>query len=194
LAELKSVCVFCGSSPGNDPAYVEAARAFGTMLGRDSIRLVYGGGHVGMMGALSDAVIAAGGEALGIIPEFLVAREKAREGKVELKVVRDMHERKGLMVKEADAFVALPGGVGTLEELVEQLTWLQLDRHRKPILLANIKGFWNPLIVLFEHFQKENFLYGGIRYLVASNPSEIVPKLRAAVHAVGDTKVIAGGM
>jgi uncharacterized protein (TIGR00730 family) len=195
LAELKSVCVFCGSSPGNDPAYAEAARAFGTILGRENIRLVYGGGHVGMMGALSDAVLAAGGKALGIIPEFLVVRETAREGKVELKVVRDMHERKSSMVEEADAFVALPGGVGTLEELVEQLTWLQLDRHRKPILLANIKGFWNPLIALFEHFQKENFLYGGVHYLVASDASEIVPKLREAVRAAGDSaKAIAGGM
>lgn len=192
---FKSVCVFCGSSSGRDPAYVEAARAFGAMLGRENIHLVYGGGHVGMMGALSDAVMHAGGHVLGIIPEFLVAREHARDGKNELMVVRDMHERKRVMVEEADAFVALPGGVGTLEELVEQLTWLQLDRHKKPILLANIKGYWNPLIALFQHMQSEKFLYDGVRYLVADRAEDIVPKLRAAVEAQGeDAKAIASGM
>lgn len=192
---FKSVCVFCGSSSGRDPAYVEAARVFGALLGREKIRLVYGGGHVGMMGALSDSVMNAGGRVLGIIPEFLVAREHAREGKNDLKVVRDMHERKRVMVEEADAFVALPGGIGTLEELVEQLTWLQLDRHKKPILLANIKGYWNPLIALFQHMQSEKFLYDGVRYLVADRAEDIVPKLRAAVEAQGeDAKAVAGGM
>ncbi len=195
MAELKSVCVFCGSSTGSDPAYVEGARAFGTALAREKIRLVYGGGHVGMMGALSESVTGTGGKVLGIIPEFLVAREHAREGKNELKIVRDMHERKSLMVEESDAFVALPGGVGTLEELVEQLTWLQLDRHRKPILLANFKGFWNPLIALFEHLDEKKFLYGGVRYLVADRAEDIVPKLRAAVKAQGEAvKAVAGGM
>lgn len=192
---FKSVCVFCGSFSGRDPAYVEAARAFGALLGREKIRLVYGGGHVGMMGALSDSVMNAGGRVLRIIPEFLVAREHAREGKNDLKVVRDMHERKRVMVEEADAFVALPGGIGTLEELVEQLTWLQLDRHKKPILLANIKGYWNPLIALFQHMQSEKFLYDGVRYLVADRAEDIVPKLRAAVEAQGeDAKAVAGGM
>lgn len=192
---FKSVCVFCGSSSGRDPAYIEAARAFGAALGRENIRLVYGGGHVGMMGALSESVMNAGGHVLGIIPEFLVAREHAREGRNDLKIVRDMHERKRVMVEEADAFVALPGGVGTLEELVEQLTWLQLDRHKKPILLANIKGYWNPLIALFRHMQSEKFLYDGVRYLVADRAEDIVPKLRAAVEAQGeDAKAVAGGM
>jgi uncharacterized protein (TIGR00730 family) len=195
MPAFKSLCVFCGSSSGRDPAYLEAARSFGAMLGRENIRLVYGGGHVGMMGALSDAVMNAGGHVLGIIPEFLVAREHAREGKNELMVVRDMHERKAMMVQEADAFVALPGGVGTLEELVEQLTWLQLDRHKKPILLANIKGYWNPLIALFQHMQSEKFLYDGVRYLVADRAEDIVPTLRAAVEAQGeDAKAVAGGM
>lgn len=195
MPAFKSVCVFCGSSSGRDPAYIEAARAFGASLGRDNIRLVYGGGHVGMMGALSDSVMNASGHVLGIIPEFLVAREHAREGKNDLKVVRDMHERKRVMVDEADAFVALPGGVGTLEELVEQLTWLQLDRHKKPILLANIKGYWNPLIALFQHMQSEKFLYDGVRYLVADQVEDIVPKLRAAVEAQGeDAKAVVGGM
>ncbi len=195
MAELKSVCVFCGSSTGSDPAYAEGARALGAILAREKIRLVYGGGHVGMMGALSESVTGAGGKVLGIIPEFLVAREHAREGKNELMIVRDMHERKRMMVEESDAFVALPGGVGTLEELVEQLTWLQLDRHRKPMLLASFKGFWNPLIALFEHLDEKKFLYGGVRYLVAERAEDIVPKLRAAVKATGEAvKEVAGGM
>jgi uncharacterized protein (TIGR00730 family) len=195
MLAFKSVCVFCGSSPGNNSVYMKAAHDFGAALAREKIRLVYGGGHVGMMGALSQAVTQGGGKVLGVIPEFLVAREHAHEGKNDLKVVRDMHERKRIMVEEADAFVALPGGVGTLEELVEQLTWLQLERHKKPILLANIEGYWNPLIKLFEHMLKENFLYGGVRSLVADRAEDIVPKLRAAVEVQGeDAKAVAGGM
>jgi uncharacterized protein (TIGR00730 family) len=195
MTELKSLCVFCGSSPGADPAYAEAARAFGRTLARENVRLVYGGGHVGMMGELSQAVIDNGGKVLGIIPEFLVVREHATEGKGELKIVRDMHERKSLMVMEADAFVALPGGVGTLEELVEQLTWLQLDRHAKPILLANIKGYWNPLIALFQHMLDQKFLYDGVCYLAADRVEDIVPRLRTAVRAQGEAvKAVAHGM
>ncbi len=195
MTELKSVCVFCGSSPGADPAYAESARALGATLARENIRLVYGGGHVGMMGELSETVIRNGGKVLGIIPEFLVAREHATEGKGELKIVRDMHERKSLMVMEADAFIALPGGVGTLEELVEQLTWVQLNRHNKPILLANIKGYWDPLIVLFQHMLDQKFLYDGVRYLVADHVEDIVPQLRAAVRAEGEAvKAVAHGM
>lgn len=192
---FKSVCVFCGSSAGRDPSYLEAARVLGTALGREKIRLVYGGGHVGMMGALSEAVMKAGGSVLGVIPEFLVAREHAYEGANELKVVRDMHERKRTMVEESQAFVALPGGIGTLEELVEQLTWLQLDRHRKPVLLANIDGYWDPLIALLDHMLKEKFLYGGIRYLVANRAEEVVPKLRAAVAGQTESaQAVASGM
>lgn len=195
MTELKSVCVFCGSSPGGDPAYVEAARAFGRTLARENIRLVYGGGHIGMMGELSQAVLDNGGKVLGIIPEFLVARERAVEGGGELKIVRDMHERKSLMVMEADAFVALPGGVGTLEELVEQMTWLQLDRHAKPILLANIKGYWKPLIVLMQHMFDQKFLYDGVRYLAADRVEDIVPRLRAEVRTQGEAvKAVAHGM
>jgi uncharacterized protein (TIGR00730 family) len=195
MTELKSVCVFCGSSPGADPAYVEGARAFGRALARENIRLVYGGGHVGMMGELSQAVFEGGGKVLGIIPEFLVAREHAAEGKGELKIVRDMHERKSLMVMEADAFVALPGGVGTLEELVEQLTWLQLNRHAKPILLANIKGYWNPLIALMQHMFDQKFLYDGVRYYAVDRIEDIIPQLRAAVRKQGEAvKAVAHGM
>jgi uncharacterized protein (TIGR00730 family) len=195
MPALKSVCVFCGSSSGRDPAYLEAARVLGTSLAREKIRLVYGGGHVGMMGALSDTVMKNGGKVLGVIPEFLVARERAQEGTNELKIVPDMHVRKRIMVEEADAFVALPGGIGTLEELVEQLTWVQLSRHQKPVLLANIKGYWNPLIALFRHMQKDKFLYDGVRYLVADRPEDVVPRLRTAVEAQSEAaQVVASGM
>lgn len=193
MPTLKSVCVFCGSSTGRDPAYLEAARAFGKALARENIRLVYGGGNVGMMGELAKAVEAAGGKVLGIIPEFLVERERACEGGHELVVVQNMHQRKSLMVEKADAFVALPGGIGTLEEMVEQLTWFQLDRHRKPVLLANIKGFWSPLLDLLAHLKQENFLYGGLKYFVAERVEDILPKLRAAVETV-PAKAVAPGM
>ena len=195
MAEIKSICVFCGSSTGDDPVYLEAARAFGEELVREKIRLVFGGGNIGMMGAISNVVQNAGGTVLGIIPKFLVAREHAAEGSYELIVVRDMHERKRIMVERADAFVALPGGIGTLEELVEQLTWFQLDRHKKPILLANIKGFWNPLLDLFAHLQKENFIYGDLKFLVTDRIEDIVPKLRAAAERHGEAaKAVAEGM
>ena len=184
MAELKNVCVYCGSGKGADPAYVEGARIFGEALAHEKIRLVYGGGGIGMMGAVADAVQNNGGSVLGVIPEFLVAREHAEDSKRELLVVRDMHERKRIMFDKADAFVALPGGVGTLEELVEQLAWLQLDRHRKPLLLANIKGFWNPLIALFQHLSDEGFVYGKLPVLIADEAKDIMPKLRAAVKAV----------
>ncbi len=184
MAEIKSVCVYCGSAKGGDPVYLEAACIFGKALAHEKIRLVYGGGGIGMMGAVADAVHNNGGSVLGIIPEFLVAREHANDSKRELLVVRDMHERKRTMFEKADAFVALPGGVGTLEELVEQLAWLQLDRHRKPLLLANIKGFWNPLIALFKHLNAEGFVYGNLPVLIVDEAKDIVPKLRAALRVI----------
>jgi uncharacterized protein (TIGR00730 family) len=193
MTTLKNICIFCGSSNGRDPAYVDAARTFGKMLARENVGLVYGGGNVGMMGELAKAVEAAGGNVLGIIPEFLVERERAYEGGHELVVVENMHQRKSLMVEKADAFVALPGGIGTLEEMVEQLTWFQLDRHQKPVLLANIKGFWNPLLDLLAHLKRENYLYGGLKYLVADRVEDILPKLHAAVEEV-PTKAVAPGM
>lgn len=193
MPTLKNICVFCGSSSGGDPAYLEAARQFGSALARDNVGLVYGGGSLGMMGEVAKAVDQAGGNVLGIIPEFLVVREQARAGGHELVVVRDMHQRKSMMVQKADAFVALPGGIGTLEEVVEQLTWFQLDRHKKPVLLANIKGFWDPLIALIEHMDHNKFLYGGLRYLVADGVDDILPKLHAAVKDV-PTKAVAKGM
>ena len=131
MSKIRKICVYCGSGPGTDPAFVEAARAFGTILAKNGIGLIYGGGAIGIMGELSRAVLDNGGEATGIIPEFLVAREHAKDSANGLIVTRDMHERKRKMFELADAFVALPGGVGTLEEIVEQMTWVQLGRHKK---------------------------------------------------------------
>jgi uncharacterized protein (TIGR00730 family) len=184
MAKIKSVCVYCGSAEGLDPAYLEAANIFGTALAREKICLVYGGGGIGMMGAVADAVQNAGGSVLGVIPEFLIVREQAKDNGRELLVVPDMHVRKRVMFDKADAFVALPGGIGTLEELVEQLAWLQLEQHKKPLILANIKGFWNPLIALFRHLQTEGFVYGKLPVLVADKAADILPKLQTAASAI----------
>jgi uncharacterized protein (TIGR00730 family) len=186
MSKIRNVCVYCGSGPGNDPAYVEAAEQFGRELARNGVRLIYGGGKVGIMGAISRAVIDNGGEVTGIIPEFLMAREHARKSGNDLIVTHDMHERKRKMFQLADAFVAMPGGVGTLEEIVEQITWAQLGRHRKPILLANIKGFWDPLCALFEHMKALEFIRYGLDFdlLLADKVSDILPKLQAAAAEI----------
>ena len=139
MSRIKSICVYCASGPGTNPAYVAAAKDLGRILAENGIRLIYGGGSVGLMGAIADAVLDSGGEITGIIPEFLMNREHMLLRAQERIVTRDMHERKRIMFERADAFVALPGGVGTLEELVEQITWAQLGRHKKPILIANIE-------------------------------------------------------
>ena len=154
MSTIKSICVYCASGPGNNPAFVEAARGFGRILAEQGIRLVYGGGSVGLMGALADSVLDHGGKVTGVIPEFLVNREHMSLRTQERIITRDMHERKRIMFEQADAFVALPGGVGTLEELVEQLTWAQLGRHKKPILILNSEGFWQPLCALLDHMKK----------------------------------------
>jgi len=184
--KIKKICVYCGSGPGTDPAFVEAARAFGAILAKNGIGLVYGGGHVGMMGELAEAVLARGGEVTGIIPDFLVAREHAVKGSHGLIVTRDMHERKRKMFELADAFVALPGGVGTLEEIVEQMTWAQLGRHKKPILLANIAGFWQPLCALLDHMKTLEFIRGDLNFdlLVANKVSDILPMLEKAAQTL----------
>src|SRR5580658_8285330 len=182
MSKINAVCVYCGSSPGTDPAFVEAARKLGKILAENSVRLVYGGGSVGLMGALAESVLEHGGEVVGIIPEFLTKRERPRRLAQELVVTRDMHERKRKMFERADAFVALPGGVGTLEELVEQLTWVQLGRHKKPILIANIGGYWNPLLALIAHMRDLEFMPGALRvnFLVADRVEDILPMLREA--------------
>jgi uncharacterized protein (TIGR00730 family) len=182
MSTLKSICVYCGSGPGTNPIFVQAARTFGRILAENGIRLVYGGGSIGLMGAVANSVIDHGGTVTGIIPDFLTAREFMFQRAQEMVVTRDMHERKRLMFERADAFVALPGGVGTLEELVEQLTWEQLGHHRKPILIADLKGFWGPLLALMEQMRASRFIpdHWPVRYLVATSVEDILPKLQAA--------------
>ena len=185
-SKIRKICVYCGSGPGTDPAFVESARAFGAVLAKNGIGLVFGGGSVGMMGTVSKSVLDHGGEVTGIIPEFLVVREHAMRGANNLIVTRDMHERKRKMFEMADAFVAMPGGVGTLEEIVEQITWVQLGRHRKPVLLANIKGFWDPLCALIDHMKGLEFIRGDLNFdlLVADKVDDILPMLQKAAQAL----------
>ncbi|MBV9260588.1 MAG: TIGR00730 family Rossman fold protein, partial [Pseudolabrys sp.] len=173
--KIRKICVYCGSGPGTDPAFVMAAREFGEALAKNGIGLVYGGGNVGMMGEIAQAVLKHGGEVTGIIPDFLVQREHARRDVDNLIVTRDMHERKRKMFELADAFVAMPGGVGTLEELVEQLTWVQLGRHKKPVLIANIRKFWEPLCALLDHMKQLEFIRGDLNFelLVADEVKDI---------------------
>jgi len=186
MSKINAVCVYCGSSPGTEPAFVEAAEKLGRILAANGVRLVYGGGSTGLMGAVSKAAIEHGGEATGIIPEFLTARERPQRFEQELVVTRDMHERKRRMFERADAFVALPGGIGTLEEIVEQLTWAQLGRHKKPILFANINGYWDPLLALFTHMREQDFVPDALRinFLVADRVEDILPRLRDAARGV----------
>ena len=189
MSKINALCVYCGSSPGTDPAFVETAQNFGKILAENEIRLVYGGGSTGLMGALASAVLDHGGEVTGIIPEFLTQRERPRRLPQELIVTRDMHDRKWRMFERADGFVALPGGIGTLEEVVEQLTWVQLGRHKKPVLLANVRGFWDPLIALLKHLGAEGYLYNGPNFLVAERIEDVVPKLRAALRSVSEAEL-----
>src|SRR5580698_5359740 len=187
MSKINAICVYCGSSPGTDPTFVEAARDFGKILAHSGIRLVWGGGSVGLMGAIASSVIEHGGHATGIIPEFLTAKERPRKLAQEQIVTRDMHERKRTMFDRADAFVALPGGIGTLEELVEQMTWAQLGRHKKPILIANINGFWDPLCLLLTHMRKLGLVPSsahGVELLVANRVEDILPKLQEAARTV----------
>ncbi|WP_183188241.1 TIGR00730 family Rossman fold protein [Ancylobacter tetraedralis] len=183
MTKIKSVCVYCGAAPGNDPVYLAAAIELGRLFAHEGIRLIYGGGGVGLMGAAARACAEAGGMVTGIIPDFLIGKEQAFEHAHELIVTRDMHERKRLMFERADAFIALPGGIGTLEELVEQLTWVQLNRHAKPVMVLNIAGFWDPLLTLFDHMQATGFVNAGrpIRMLVAHHVRAVLPKLNAVV-------------
>lgn len=163
---MKRVCVFCGSRDGTRDQYVGSARGMGQALARRGIGLVYGGGGIGLMGILADAALSAGGDVIGVIPEALMAREVAHRGLTDLRVVASMHERKALMAELADAFVALPGGFGTLEEFCESLTWAQLGIHRKPCGLLNVEGFFDPLLLLFDHAVRERFVSPDHRSLV----------------------------
>ncbi|MHB2207398.1 LOG family protein [Methylobacterium sp. CM6257] len=184
MAPVRTVCVYCGSGFGRDPAFREAAEVLGTTLAEAGMRLVYGGGDVGLMGTVARAALAAGGHVTGIIPDFLQAREHMLDDVQETVVVPDMHTRKRLMFERSDAFVTLPGGIGTLEELVEQLTWAQLGRHRKPVILISVAGFWAPLLALFDHMRGHGFIREGLdlSYLVAREAGAVVPMLREAGH------------
>ncbi len=158
MSRLRRICVYCGSCSGNDLAHREAAHELGAFLARSGIGLVYGGGHVGLMGALADGALAYQGEVIGVIPESLMAKELGHGGVTDLRVVRSMHERKQLMVDLSDGFMALPGGFGTLDELFETLTWLQLSFHDKPVGILNVGGFFDGLVQFIGHMSREGFL------------------------------------
>src|SRR5918995_228826 len=176
---MTRLCVFCGSSDGARPAYVDAARAFGAELARRGIGLVYGGGSVGLMGALADTVLAAGGEVIGVIPRGLVSKELAHPGLTEQRVVTSMHERKATMAALSDGFVALPGGLGTLEETLEMLTWVQLGIHDKPVAVLNVDGYYDGLLKLLATAVREGFVrreYFDL-LLFADTPVEVLDRL-----------------
>ncbi|HEX2729884.1 MAG TPA: TIGR00730 family Rossman fold protein [Rubrobacteraceae bacterium] len=163
---MKSICIFCGSRPGADPAYAEAAETLGRTLAESGVTLVYGGGHVGLMGVVADAALAAGGEVVGVMPKALVEREIAHGTLTKLHVVGSMHERKALMADLAEGFIALPGGTGTLEEFFEVLTWAQLGEHSKPCGLLNTGGYYDPLLTVFDHMVERGFVSVDHRRLV----------------------------
>lgn len=185
MKEIRAVCVYCGSQPGRNGVYTEAGRALGRSIASHGLRLVYGGGTRGVMGAVADGVLSGGGAVTGIIPEFLMEKEATKQalGQLdELIVTDDMHKRKHTMFERADAFVTLPGGIGTLEEIIEIMTWAQLGRHKKPMVLANIDGFWDPLIALMDHMAAEGFLHTAhlVQPLVIDKIDDIVPAIIAA--------------
>jgi uncharacterized protein (TIGR00730 family) len=188
---MNSICVFCGASAGNDPVYRAAATELGTLLGKSGMELVWGGGHVGLMGVVADAVVAAGGHVWGVIPEFMAERELSyradptRPGSAEILPVDSMHTRKAAMAARADAFVAMPGGFGTMDEFFEILTWAQLGLHDKPIALLNTQGFFNPLMAMVEHMCAEGFVRAQHADLIhiADTPAALLATLRAAFDA-----------
>ena len=190
MSTIRNICVYCGSSPGTDPRFVKDATTLGSLMAESGIGLVYGGGSVGLMGAVSSGVMAKGGTVTGVIPEFLSGRERPLADAQELIVTHDMHERKRIMFERSDAFVALPGGIGTLEELIEQLTWAQLGRHKKPILVLNSGGFWDPLCALIEHMTKLAFIHtaANVNLLVADRVEDVLPRLRAAARSVPEAE------
>lgn len=178
---IRSVCVFCGSRPGARPEYREAATRLGTALARRDLTLVYGGASVGVMGAVADAVLAAGGRVVGVIPHFLESKEITHPGLTELHAVDSMHTRKALMAERSDAFVALPGGFGTLDELFEITTWAQLGLHRKPMGLLDVGGFFQPLLAMVRRMADEGFVpeVQAVPYAVSPSPEELVERLLA---------------
>lgn len=178
---MQRVCVYAGSNPGNDPVYADAAKALARLLAERGIGLVYGGGKVGLMGVLADAALAAGGEVIGVMPQALVDREIGHRGLTELRVVGSMHDRKALMADLSDAFVAVPGGIGTLEELIEVYTWSQLGIHDKACGVLNVRGYYDALAALLDHAVEEGFLRPQHRAVlsVAADPGELLDRLAA---------------
>jgi uncharacterized protein (TIGR00730 family) len=187
---VNSICVFSGSNRGARPSYTEAAAALGRTLAERGTRVVYGGASVGLMGQVADAALAAGGEVVGVIPQHLVDREVAHEGLTELRITTSMHERKAVMAELADGFVALPGGLGTLEELAEVLTWSQLGLHRKPCGLLDVDGFYAPLLTFLDHTVTERFVSAEHRAIVlsATTPSDLLDRLAAWQPPEGETE------
>ena len=182
-ADINTICVYCGSGAGVNPAYAEGARELGRLLAEEGIGLVYGGGSLGLMCETARSVIRHGGRVTGVIPAFLSQREHMLLEAHELVVVENMHQRKHLMFMKSDAFVALPGGLGTLEEFVEQLTWAQLEQHQKPIVLANIDGSWDPLLSLFAAMRQEGVIRRGLELHleVVDSVAAIIPAARRAL-------------
>ncbi|MES0134673.1 TIGR00730 family Rossman fold protein [Mesorhizobium sp. M0016] len=186
---IRSVCVYCGSSPGRDEIYAKAGHLLGRSLAKAGLRLVYGGGTKGIMGAVAEGALKAGGKVTGIIPRFLInkeATETALDRLDELLITDNMHERKHKMFEKSDAFVALPGGIGTVEEIVEIMTWGQLGHHRKPIVFANVQGFWDPMLALLDHMASEGFIHTAQRVmpLVVEDPEAIVAAIMVAGSSV----------
>lgn len=192
MSTIRSICVYCGSSPGNSPIYLEAGRLLGTAIAQAGLTLVYGGGLKGIMGAVAKGTIDAGGHVTGIIPRFLIRKEAGDEAGLdhldEVILTEDMHERKHAMFERSDAFVALPGGIGTVEEIVEIMTWAQLGRHQKPMVFGNVAGFWNPMLALIDHMKAEGFIHSQhmVRPLVVNDAARIVPTILEAASRAGD--------
>jgi uncharacterized protein (TIGR00730 family) len=188
MGDIQSICVYCGSQAGNRPEFAEAARILGRDMATHNIELIYGGGGSGIMGEIARAVKSGGGRITGVIPEFLIPKERGNMGVSgdetgTVIVTRDMHERKTKMFELSGAFVALPGGIGTLEEVVEIMTWAQLGRHDRPIVFANVNGFWNPMLDLMAHMAESGFIHTSklLKPLVVNNPAEIVREILKAV-------------
>ena len=186
---IRSVCVYCGSSPGRNEIYAKAGHLLGRSIAKAGLRLIYGGGTKGIMGAVAEGALKAGGKVTGIIPRFLINREAtetALDRLDELLVTDNMHERKHKMFEKSDAFVALPGGIGTVEEIVEVMTWGQLGHHRKPIVFANINGFWDPMTALLDHMTAEGFIHTAqrVKPLVVNDPEAIVAAIMVAGASV----------
>ncbi len=194
MSTIRSICVYCGSSPGNSPIYLEAGRTLGKAIAKAGLTLVYGGGLKGIMGAVANGTIEAGGNVTGIIPRFLIRKEAGDEAGLdhldEVILTEDMHERKHAMFERSDAFVALPGGIGTVEEIVEIMTWAQLGRHEKPMVFGNVAGFWNPMLALIDHMKAEGFIHSQhmVRPLVVADPAQIVPTILDAAASSADAE------